>query len=77
MTVLSNYEETFGSTTKLNHSDVAQLPQVKRLSNLKISHIIKPEILKYFDTFLSINDVDEFSKRIFNTIRDIHTVIKN
>jgi hypothetical protein len=40
-------------------------------------HILKPDVLKILDQWLRINDVDEFKRRIYTTIRDMNTVIRN
>ena len=39
--------------------------------------VLRPENIGYVQSFLKINDQEEFQKRIFTTIREMFTVIKN
>lgn len=38
---------------------------------------MKPEVKEVIDHWLSRNDVEDFQMRIYTTIREMYTVIKN
>ena len=40
-------------------------------------NILKPAAISCIENWLEINDVDDFRVRIFTTVRDMFTIIKN
>jgi hypothetical protein len=48
----------------------------KPLSELPISSTLKPEITNILEKWIGINDQDEFTRRIFFTLREIYTIVK-
>jgi hypothetical protein len=55
----------------------SEILNYKGFHQLSIVQILKPEVLRVLDHWLKINDVDEFKRRIYTTIRDMYTIIKN
>merc|ERR1719469_1594967 len=51
--------------------------QKKKLSDLPISRILKPSVLRVFEHWLQINDQDEFTQKLFFTLREMNTVVSN
>lgn len=72
---VSNYASNFGSNCK-TQVDTDTLKNEK-LSNLPYASSLKLEALEYLQRWLNLNDIDEFSLRIFTILRDIYTVIKS
>jgi hypothetical protein len=48
----------------------------KPLSELPISSPLKPEITSILEKWIGINDQDEFTRRIFFTLREMFTIVK-
>ena len=72
---ISNYATNFGLTNR-KQEDMDVLKH-KKLSSLPIAAVLKPEVLEKLESWLSINDVEDFTRRIFNTVRDMQTVVRN
>jgi 5-bromo-4-chloroindolyl phosphate hydrolysis protein len=51
--------------------------EVQKLRTTQFVSIMKPEVLKIIEHWKRINDVDEFKRRIYSTVRDMNTVIRN
>lgn len=51
--------------------------KMKKFSELPINEILLPEVVKILTKWLTINDQDMFTGRIYFTIREMYTVIKN
>jgi len=49
---------------------------MKPLSELPYSSILKPEITQILEKWIAINDQDEFTRRIFISLREIYTSVK-
>jgi hypothetical protein len=49
----------------------------KKFKTLEISKYVQPAAAAYIEKWLGINDSDEFIKKIFFTLRDIHSVVRN
>jgi hypothetical protein len=49
----------------------------RKFKELEISKFITPEVAGYLEKWISIGNNDEFVKRVYFTIREIHTIIKN
>lgn len=49
----------------------------KNFRELEISKYIQPEKAQYIEKWVKINDQDEYTKRIYFTIREINTIVKN
>jgi len=49
----------------------------KKFSELEISKFVQPTVAQYIEKWISINNQDEFTKRIYFTIREINTMVKN
>jgi len=49
----------------------------KKFRELDISTYIQEQPAQYIERWISINDQDEFFKRIYFTIREIHTIVRN
>lgn len=54
-----------------------EILKYKKFSDLQIASILKPHIVHYIETWLSVNDQEEFTGRIYFTIREIFTVLRN
>jgi len=75
LTTTTSYEKNFGArpTAQADYS----ILKTKKLSSLPIADVLKPEAVRYFENWISINDQAEFTGRLYFTLRDIATVIKN
>lgn len=71
----TSYRYQFGEPPKAAEEFVVL--RNKRLSNLEISHYLKPDAVRYIERWLSFGNSDEFVKRVYFTIREIHTIVKN
>ena len=48
----------------------------KALSELPISSSLRPEVIEILEKWIKINDQDEFTRRIFFTLRELYTIIR-
>lgn len=73
----SHYKTQYlGSNSPQKPKDTDAM-KYKTFGELHIVSILKPEVLKIIEHWLRINDVDEFKRRIYTTVRDMNTVIRN
>lgn len=49
----------------------------KPFAKLAISQILKPEITTMLNRWLAMNDQDKFTERVFVTVREMYTLVKN
>ena len=75
MTNTTQYAKQFGARP-------AELKDHKVLNNkpfnkLAISQVLKPNIVQMLSRWLTINDQEKFTERIFVTVREMFTVVKN
>ena len=75
MTNQTSYRLQFGEPPKAAEDYV--ILKSKRLKDLEICQYMTPNALQYLDKWININDQDEFTKRIYFTLREIYTVIRN
>ena len=75
ITTTTSYSKTFGEkpAEEKDHNILTK----KKFSELQISEVLKPEVVQIISKWLMINDQDKFTGRIYNTVREIFTVIKN
>jgi len=75
MTQKTSYCSQFGEPPKAAE-DYVILKQ-KPFKSLEISEYIQDNVVNFIDKWVRINDQDEFTKRIYFTIREIHTIVRN
>lgn len=75
MTQMTQYQRQLGDKPK-DKQDFNVL-QSKPLLKLQCSQVLKPHIAQLLSKWLTINDQDKFTSRIFYTIREMFTVCKN
>ena len=75
MMTTTSYAKTFGQKPK-TEADFNVLNR-KSFLELKYSQILKPNVVAIINRWLKINDQDKFTGRIFNTVREMFTVVKN
>ena len=75
MSNMTSYASHFGSAPKAVED--FKILQKKKLSDLPISRILKPSVLRVFEHWLQINDQDEFTQKLFFTLREMNTVVSN
>lgn len=75
LTTTTQYSKTFGEKPK-TEADYNILNK-KKFSELQISQILKPDVVQILNKWLMINDQDKFTGRIYATVREMFTVIKN
>ncbi len=75
MTTTTAYNSTFGLRPAAE-KDFEVLKE-KQFSTLPSAQILKPAIRGYLTKWLQINDQDKFTGRIFFTVREMFTVVKN
>lgn len=44
---------------------------------MRIANILKPHVAQCVERWLSINDVEEFTRRIYFTVREMYTIVRN
>jgi len=49
----------------------------KKLRELEISKHLKSEAVQYLDQWISLGNQDEFLKKVYFTLVEIHTVLRN
>ena len=75
MTNVTNYSTNFGVRSK--EADDYEILRYKKFSSVKIATILKHEVAATIDRWLQINDDEMYAKRIYFTVRDIFTFLKN
>ena len=75
MTNVTNYSTNFGVRSK--EADDYEILRYKKFSSVKIATILKHEVAATIDRWLQINDDEIYAKRIYFTVRDIFTFLKN
>ena len=75
MTNVTNYSTNFGIRSKA--ADDYEILRYKKFSQVRIASILKPEVSATIDRWLQINDDEIYAKRIYFTVRDIFTFLKN
>jgi hypothetical protein len=75
MTNVTNYATNFGLRSK--EADDYEILRYKKFSQLKIAAVLRPDVNATIDRWLQINDDEIYAKRIYFTVRDIHTFLKN
>lgn len=73
----SHYKTQYGGSNSPQKPSETEALKYKSFGQLHIVSILKPEVLNIIEQWLKINDVDEFKRRIYTTIRDMNTVIRN
>ena len=72
---MTSYCQTFGEKPKA--AEAFSILKTKKFNELYYNEILLPEVSEILARWLSINDQDMFTGRIFFTIREMYTVIKN
>jgi hypothetical protein len=49
----------------------------KKFKQLEIAQFIQPNAATYIEKWITLNNQDEFTKRIYFTIRDMHSIVRN
>lgn len=49
----------------------------KKFSDLPIAKVLKPSVSEILNRWLLINDQDKFTGRIYFTVREMYTVVRN
>ena len=75
MTTTTRYEQMFGAKPAAAQ-DFTILKQ-KPLAKLPSSQILKPRIITLLSNWLTLNDQDKLTGRIFFTIREMYTNVKS
>mmetsp|Transcript_40377 Transcript_40377/g.52939 ORF Transcript_40377/g.52939 Transcript_40377/m.52939 type:complete len:195 (+) Transcript_40377:258-842(+) len=75
MTNTTQYAKQFGARPK-ELQDFKVLNK-KPFNKLAIAQVLKPNIVAMISRWLGINDQEKFTERIFNTVREMFTVVKN
>lgn len=71
----TSYCQTFGEKPKA--AEAFSILKMKKFNELPINEILLPEVVSILTKWLTINDQDMFTGRIYFTIREMYTVIKN
>jgi hypothetical protein len=74
MTVMTHYSTFFGSKPK--EAQDFEILKHKKFSKLPIATVLKPNVVNTVERWLGINDQDEFTRRVYATVRDIYTAVK-
>ena len=75
LTTTTSYAKTFGDKPKAEQ-DFSILNK-KPFDQLPIVQILRPNVQQYLSRWLKINDQDKFTGRIYFTVREMYTVVKN
>ena len=75
MTNTTQYAKQFGAKpAELKDHKVLDK---RTFSKLGISQVLKPNITQMLSRWLTINDQEKFTERIFTTVREMYTVVKS
>ena len=66
---------TFGEPVKAAEDFVVL--NTKNLRDLELSTYLKSDAITYIQKWIKLKNSDEFVKKVYFTLRDIHTTIKN
>jgi len=69
------YRKEFGN--EVSRGTDFKVLRDKQLSKLAIAQVLKPAIREMLTRWLKMNDQDKFTIRIFTTVREMYTVVKN
>lgn len=75
MNYKSTYENIYGEKPKVEDNFI--ILKQKKFRDIPYSQYFTQEGIEFLENWLKINDSEEFIKRIWVAIRDMHTVIKN
>ena len=75
MTNTTHYAQFFGQKPK--SLEDYEILKYKKFSELQIASFLKPHIVLYIEQWLSLNDQEDFTGRIYFTIREMYTVLRN
>ena len=75
MTNTTAYARQFGEKPK-DKQDFNVLRE-KQFAKLPMSQILQPNVIQILNRWLMINDQDKFTGRIYYTVREMFTTIKN
>ena len=75
LTQTTSYSQSFGEPPKATE-DFAILKK-RKFSSLPLSQYVSASAKQYIEKWISLRNPDEFLKRIYFVMREIHTVIKN
>ena len=76
MTNTTQYATSFGEKPREKHDFL--ILDKKPLIKLPISQVLKPNIAQMISKWLTgVNDQEKFSSRIFYTVREMYTCVKN
>lgn len=73
MSNTTSYSSHFGERPRAVED--FKILQKKRLGDLSISNILKPAVVRMIEHWLQINDDQEFTGRVFFTLREMSTVV--
>ena len=75
MNYISNYSQTFGEKPKAVEDQ--EILKYRPLRELPLHRLLKPHVLTYIEKWLKINDPTELSQKLYQTLRDMYTRVKN
>ena len=75
MTQKTSYRCQFGEPPKA--AEDYMIMKRKNFRSLEISTYLQETPARFIEKWIQINDQDEFTKRIYFTIREIHTIVSN
>ena len=75
MTQKTSYRCQFGEPPKA--AEDYTIMKRKNFRSLDISKYIQEIPARFIEKWIQINDQDEFTKRIYFTVREIHTIVSN
>ncbi|CDW82414.1 UNKNOWN [Stylonychia lemnae] len=75
MTNTTHYAQVFGQKPKMQED--YEILKYKKFTDLQISTILKHQPCQFVESWLSLNDQQEFTGQLYLTLRDIYTVIRN
>jgi len=75
ITTQTSYCKTFGERPKAQED--FNILKSKKFTDLSIIKILKPHVAQTLNRWLEINDQDKFTGRIYFTVREMYTVVKN
>lgn len=70
----SSYNRSFGERPK--DEEAYRVVKKKRFSDLDFSSILKPEPLAMLEKWIQCDNEDEFTARVYFTLRDMYTIVR-
>ena len=75
MNFMTSYSINFGERPRMTEDQ--EILRYKKLSDLLISKILKPQAIQFFEKWLEVNEKNELTSKLYLTLRNMYTRVFN